>query len=54
VVDRGADTPVWDNVARELWAGKPRFPVKPPNYVTRPMVDFVRSYARYASANTGA
>ena len=54
VVDRGLDTPVWENVARGLWAGKPRFPVKPPNYVTRPMVELVRSHANYASANSGA
>ena len=54
VVDRGLDTPVWKNVARGLWAGKPRFPVKPPNYVTRPMVELVRSHANYASANSGA
>ena len=60
VVDRGMDaaqpgaTPVWKNVSRGLWAGKPRFPVKPPNYVTRPMVEFVRSRFSYASANSGA
>jgi hypothetical protein len=54
VVDRGTDTPVWANVARGLWAGRPRFPVKPPNYVTRPMVEFVRSRAGYASTNSGA
>jgi hypothetical protein len=54
VVDRGLDAPVWKNVARGLWAGKPRFPVKPPNYVTRPMVEFVRSRASYASANSRA
>ncbi|MGA3235946.1 MAG: hypothetical protein ABSG03_06580 [Bryobacteraceae bacterium] len=60
VVDRGIDaaqpgaTPVWKNVAHGLWEGKPQFPVKPPDYVTRPMVEFVRSRASYASANTGA
>jgi hypothetical protein len=60
VVDRGLDaaqpgaTPVWKNVARGLWTGKPQFPVKPPNYVTRPMVEFIRSRANYASANSGA
>jgi hypothetical protein len=54
VVDNGTDTPVWENVARSLWAGKPRFPVKPPNYVTPLMLEFVRSHASYASANTGA
>jgi hypothetical protein len=54
VVDSGLDMPVWENVARGLWAGKPQFPVKPPNYVTRPMVEFVRSRANYASANSRA
>jgi len=60
VVDRGIDaaqpgaTPVWGNVARGLWAGKPRFPVKPPNYVTRPMVEFVRSRGNYTSTNSGS
>ena len=54
VVDGGLDAPVWKNVARGLWAGKPQFPVKPPNYVTRPMVEFVRSRANYASTNSGA
>jgi hypothetical protein len=60
VVDRGLDaaqpgaTPVWKNVSPSLWAGKPQFPVKPPNYVTGPMVEFVRSRASYASANSGA
>jgi hypothetical protein len=60
VVDRGLDaaqpgaTPVWQNVARDLWAGKPRFAVKPPNYVTRPMVEFVGSRADYASTSSGA
>jgi len=60
VVDSGLDaaqpgaTPVWENVERGLWGGKPQFPVKPPNYVTRPMVEFVRSRANYASANSGA
>ena len=53
-VDRGLDTPVWQNVPRGLWTEKPRFPVKPPNYVTRSMVEFVRSRADYASANAGA
>jgi hypothetical protein len=54
VVDGGLEAPVWKNVARGLWEGKPRFPVKPPDYVTRPMVEFVRSRANYASANSGA
>jgi hypothetical protein len=60
VVDRGLDaaqpgaTPAWKNVAHGLWQGKPRFPVKPPDYVTLPMVEFVSSHASYASANTGA
>jgi hypothetical protein len=53
-VHSGTDTPVWENVARSLWVGKPRFQVKPPNYVTRPILEFVRGHTSYASANSGA
>lgn len=52
-IDRGLDAPVWKNVARGDWGGKPRFPVKPPNYVTRAMLEFVRGSANYASTKSG-
>jgi hypothetical protein len=54
VVDHGMATPVWQNVARDLWDTKPRFPVKPPNYVTRAMVEFVRGKSSYAPTNSAA
>jgi hypothetical protein len=43
VIDRGISAPLWDEVARGMWDGKPRFLVKPPRYVTSEVVDFVKS-----------
>jgi hypothetical protein len=43
VIDRGISGPMWDDIARGLWDGKPRFLVQPPNYVTAEVADFVRS-----------
>ena len=54
VIDRGLDAPVWENVARGVWDGKPRFQVKPPNYVTHAMVEFVRGSSSYAANYTAA
>ncbi len=48
-IDRGLDEPVWNDVARGVWDGKPQFRVKPPNYVTGAMVEFVRGSAGYAA-----
>jgi hypothetical protein len=42
VVDRGINAPLWEDVARGLWEGKPQFPVKPPAYVTAAVADFVK------------
>jgi molybdopterin-guanine dinucleotide biosynthesis protein len=42
VVDQGINAPLWDDVARGLWDGKPQFLVKPPVYVTAALADFVR------------
>jgi hypothetical protein len=42
VVDRGINAPLWDEVARGLWDGKPQFPVKPPAYLTPAVADFVK------------
>jgi molybdopterin-guanine dinucleotide biosynthesis protein len=50
VIDRGINAPLWEDVARGLWDGKPRFLVKPPRYVTRAVVDFVKSRMPVASA----
>ncbi len=40
--------PVWDDVSLKLIAGKPVFPIEPPQYVTPELVEFVRQ--RLASA----
>jgi hypothetical protein len=43
VVDRGINAPLWAGVARGLWDQKPQLLVKPPQYVTREVAEFVRS-----------
>jgi len=43
VIDRGINVPLWQDVARGIWDGKPQFAVKPPAYVTAAVCDFVRS-----------
>jgi molybdopterin-guanine dinucleotide biosynthesis protein len=50
VIDRGINAPLWDEVAREMWDGKPQFLVKPPRYVTAEVVEFVRSRISAGSA----
>jgi len=42
VVDQGINAPLWEDVARGMWDGKPQFLVKPPVYVTAAVADFVR------------
>jgi hypothetical protein len=42
VIDRGINAPLWEDVARGMWDGKPQFLVKPPAYVTAAVADFVR------------
>ena len=48
VIDRGINAPLWQDVARGMWDGKPQFLVKPPTYVTAAVADFVR--AKFPSA----
>ena len=43
VIDRGINAPLWEEVARGQWDGKPRFLVKPPRYVTAEVLEFVRA-----------
>ena len=43
VIDRGINAPLWEEVARGMWDGKPQFLVKPPRYVTAEVAEFVRS-----------
>ena len=42
VIDQGINAPLWEDVARGVWDGKPQFLVKPPVYVTAAVADFVR------------
>ena len=51
VIDRGINAPLWADVARGLWDGKPQFLVKPPAYVTPAVADFVRTKLSTAAAN---
>lgn len=37
-----AEAPGWDGVSLKLIQGKPVFPIRPPQYVTREIVEFVR------------
>jgi hypothetical protein len=41
VVDRGFNAPLWEDVARGMWDGKPQFLIKPPRYVTAEVAAFV-------------
>ena len=50
VIDRGFNAPLWQDVARGLWDGKPQFLVKPPRYVTTEVTEFVRSQGSGVSA----
>jgi hypothetical protein len=43
VIDRGLNAPLWADLARGRWDGKPQFFVKPPNYATAAVSGFVRS-----------
>jgi hypothetical protein len=50
VIDRGINAPLWEEVARGMWDGKPQFLVKPPRYVTAEVVDFVKAKISAGSA----
>jgi hypothetical protein len=43
VVDRGINAPLWADIARGMWDGKPQFLIKPPRYVTAEVAEFVAS-----------
>jgi len=45
VIDRGINAPLWEEVARGLWDGKPQFLVKPPRWTTPEIVEFVKAKA---------
>jgi len=48
VIDRGINVPLWAEVARGLWDGKPQFTVTPPRYVSNELAAFVESYVGQA------
>ena len=41
VIEHGFREPLWSGVAPEIWERKPRFPVRPPQYVTAALTEFV-------------
>ena len=54
VIERGAPEPLWNGVALESWGAKPRFPVRPPQYVTAALAAFVNARLLAAGASAGA
>jgi hypothetical protein len=50
VIDRGINAPLWQEVARGMWDGKPQFLVKPPVYVTAAVTAFVKGKLAEAAA----
>jgi hypothetical protein len=54
VIERGAREPLWNGVARGSWDGKPRFPVRPPQYVTAALAAFVNERLLAAGASAGS
>jgi hypothetical protein len=55
VIERGVLQPQWSGVDPESWEGKPRFAVRPPQYVTAALAAFVneRLLATVALAGAG-
>jgi hypothetical protein len=53
VVDRGAREPLWTGVSAELWENKPRFRVRPPQYITAGLSSFVDDRLTLAAARAG-
>jgi hypothetical protein len=41
VIDRGINVPLWAEVARGLWDGKPQFIVTPRQYVSKELIEFI-------------
>jgi len=41
VIERSLPEPLWKDVPRDAWDGKPRFPVRPPQYITPALAAFV-------------
>jgi hypothetical protein len=43
IVDRGINAPLWEEVSRGVWDARPQFLIKPPNYVTPAVAEFVKA-----------
>jgi len=54
VIERDIQEPPWQGVARASWEGKPRFPVRPPQYVTAALAAFVNERLLAVGASAGA
>jgi hypothetical protein len=52
IVDQGINAPLWEDVARGMWDGKPQFLVKPPVYVTTAVAEFVKGKLSAAEASS--
>jgi hypothetical protein len=54
VVDHGVDQPEWSGVSRRLWDSKPRFYVRPPQWVTEAVAARIRGLLNSPSTASGA
>jgi hypothetical protein len=52
VLHDGADQVAWANVSLRPVAGKPTFRIRPPQYVTPELVDFVRGRIHHRDTET--
>jgi hypothetical protein len=52
VIDSGINVPLWQDVSRGLWDGKPQFAVTPPYYVSPALSAFVRKKLSSAARPT--
>ena len=53
-IAHGIPLPLWNDVPLESWDAKPRFPVRPPQYVTAALAAFVNERLLAAGATAGA
>jgi hypothetical protein len=54
VVERDMPEPLWNGVARAWWDGKPRFAVRPPQYATAALAEFVNERLLSAGVSAGS
>jgi hypothetical protein len=53
VIDRGMDQPEWSGVSRKLWNSRPRFYVRPPQWVTEAVAARVSGLLKSSSTASG-